>query len=525
MPGPWESTPSRAGTALGWLLGLACLAYLLALPPTLHMADEGYLLHTAKRVLHGEALYRDVFDFVTPGSFYSYALAFAVGGTTLTSARVLTALLNALAATCTYFLALQVASAAEALLAGLLVVVVCVPVWNMASHHWLATSLGLATAAVLLAERWRGSSRARPAAAGALAGLVVCSDQARGLWLVLWLATAVPALALARAAPGRGQRCAREVAWAAIGGAAVCSAVLGYAVWRSSLGELVYATYTFVVTAYYNQHVGRAGWSGAGPAADGLRYTWPWLLYAIPVLLALEAVALRDAIRQSGLHAQVVRASLLLLAVLMTAAILYFPDFVHVAIVAPFSFVVLAGLVHRARTRSALARRGGVGVAFRVAWVALVALVGVKAWRNAALAWQDNPVLTETAFGTIAGPAFQADALRELRPWLRDAAASPRLYAYPGDAWLYLVLPADNPTPFASLWLRVHTPEQMETAKQRLAREPTTPVLVNTFWVKRDDPFVAYVQANYQDVGGVGRLHRLFLAKPPPSPPDRPAGP
>jgi hypothetical protein len=146
-------SPARWTVGLGWGLGVGAFAYLLALPPTLHKADESYLLYEAKRIVQGQALYRDFFDFLTPGSFYLYASAYLVGGTNITTARVVTASLNALAVTTTYFLALRVASVAEALIAAALVVTICVPVWNMASHHWMATSLGLAAAAALLRDR------------------------------------------------------------------------------------------------------------------------------------------------------------------------------------------------------------------------------------------------------------------------------------------------------------------------------------------------------------------------------------
>src|SRR5215471_2714227 len=160
---PRESAGSRAPILVGWALGLACFVYLMALPPTLNTADESFILYEAKRVYQGQALYRDFFDFLTPGAFYLYALAYAVGGVSITSARTATSLLHALSVACTYFLALDVASMGEAILAGLLVVVICVPVWNMASHNWIATAFGLASAAVLLSTRWRDSARGRPA--------------------------------------------------------------------------------------------------------------------------------------------------------------------------------------------------------------------------------------------------------------------------------------------------------------------------------------------------------------------------
>src|SRR5262249_36153382 len=206
-----SSAEGRAPVLVGWLLGLVCFAYLMALPPTLNSADESFILYEAKRVWQGQAPYRDFFDFLTPGSYYLYALAYAIGGVSITSARAATSLLHAISVVSTYFLTLQVASMAEAIIASVLVVVICVPVWNMASHHWIATSFALASASVLLAHGWRASRRARPAAAGALAGLVVCTHQNRGVWLILWLVIAIPLLTLGRTGLRRWRECAREV--------------------------------------------------------------------------------------------------------------------------------------------------------------------------------------------------------------------------------------------------------------------------------------------------------------------------
>src|SRR5262245_66226412 len=103
----------RAAIVVGWVLGLACFAYLLALPPTLNTADESFILYGAKRVYQGQALYRDFFDFLTPGSFYLYSLAYAVGGVSITRARVTYALLHDLSAVGTYFLVLHVTRVGE----------------------------------------------------------------------------------------------------------------------------------------------------------------------------------------------------------------------------------------------------------------------------------------------------------------------------------------------------------------------------------------------------------------------------
>ena len=509
--------PSAAGrvpTVVGWLLGAACLAYLLALPPTLNGADESFTLYGAKRILQGQVLYRDFFDFLTPGSFYLYALAYAVGGVSITTARVTTALLNALSVVCTYFLTLYVASMAEAILAGLLVVVICVPVWNMASHHWLATAFGLAAAAVLLAPGWQGSTRARPAAAGALAGLLVCSHQTRGVWLVLWLAVAVPSLVIGRRDGARWRQAVRELAWTAAGGAAAGVPLLGYAVWRASFDEVRYATHTWVLRNYRSYNVGKFRWASYGAFwAGGLKYTSLRLMQATPALLAVEALGVLWAVWRRGLRLALVRLLVLLLALSAVGAIMYFPDIVHIAFVLPYVLVVLGGMLFRVRTWLVRSQAPAVRTVMRVAWAAALALVLGKAWTNGRIAWEESPVLYETAFGTLAGSDLQARTLQDLREKVpADGTAPARLFAYPTDAWLYLALPADNPTPFALLRPVYNTPEQMQTAIDRLEQDPRALVLVDGLMVKPDDPFVAYLRLRWRDVAGVGPP--VFLGAP-----------
>jgi hypothetical protein len=489
---------------------VASVAYFLSLPPTLNMADESFVLYGAKRILQGQALYRDFFDFVTPGSFYLYALAFEIAGVSITTARVVTALLNGLAVACTYFLAQRVAARAEAVIAALLVAVICVPVWNLASHHWIITALGLAAAAVLLAPGWSESSRGRPLAAGALVALAVCTHQQRGVWLMIWLGAAIPMLTWSRRDADRGRRGGGEMLWAALGGAAVCVPLLGAAVWQSSFAAMRYATETFVLSSYRSYHVGKMAWNGYNAAwADGVPYTLHWLFQALPALLLIEAAGLAVAAWRHDLRRQVLRAAVCLLAVCAALAIFYYPDVIHVAFVAPFSFVVIAGMVHRLRTRPGVRRIPAAPWLARLAFVALLAAIALKAQRNVDLAWKMNPVLFDTAFGTLAGWGDRADSLRDLRAALGAGADHPPpVFVYQSEAWLYLTLPADNPTPFAYLRPGYNTAAQIQDAIAALERAPAARVVVNAVMPLPGDPFMAYLTEHFRRVGGAGPLVR-----------------
>lgn len=507
---------ARQATLLGWGVGAVATAYLLAYPPTLNPADESFALYGAKRVWQGQALYRDFFDFQTPFSFYLYAIGYALGGVSITSARVVTALMNGLSAACTYVLARRVASTPEAILAGLLVPVICVPTWNLAGHHWPATAFGLAAAAVLLAPGWAGSARSRPAAAGALVGLLACTQASRGASMIPWLVVVVPALALGY---GRGWRgAARELAWTAAGGAAVCAAVFGYAVWRASLDEVTYATFTWVVTSYRQHNAGKTPWAGSGWIwAARQADTWMWLLHAVPWLLRLEAVWIVWDGWRFGIGTQGVRTAVLLLALSAIAGIAYFPDYVHVSFIMPFVLVVLAGMVHRVwAALPGLPRGLAVGL-----WTAAFAVVAVKAGANLQRARAAAPMRFDTAFGTLAGLPAHAETVRELRARLDvERNGPPPLFAHPTDAWLYLALPADNPTRYTLLRPGYNTPEQFAEALADIERDPRTAVVFNILGELPDDPVRERLEAHWQETarfGAVGegfRLYRLFQRPP-----------
>lgn len=495
---------------LGAALALGAFAYLMAYPPVLGGADESYILYEAKRLWEGDAPYRDFFDFIMPGTFYFYALAYAVAGPTIVAAKGATALLNAGSCALVFVLARHVASPVLAALAAAAFVVGMVPVWNHSGHHWLATLLSLATAAVVLADRWRDSSRFRPALAGGLAAALVCSHQSRGTWVALWLAIVVPLLAWARSHGAWPRRAVRECCWTALAAVAVAAPMLGWAVWRSSLQEVVYATYTSVVENYARANVGRVSWGesfdllGMKPDATA----WRWFLRAIPALLGIEALALAGTMLREGLRPHVVRAALFLLAVFTAGSVFYFPDYIHVATIAPFSLVVLAGLAQRLGAALVTLRRPMVTALWGIGCVLIAAAVVVQGARNLAGAWERNPVLVPSAFGTLATTEGGASALRDLRDRLvPDADARPRLFAYPADAWLYLAMPADNPTPFCLLKTGYNTPAQFDTAIARLRADPSAFILVRWLLLRSEDPIMELIRKEYETVAGIGPLH------------------
>jgi len=498
----------RAAVLLPLLVAVGVFAYQLAFPPSLGVADETYTLYGAKRVLEGQAPYRDFFDFITPLSFYYFALAYVLGGVTLAAARTAMAAANAISGALVFVLARRVAGVPEAGLAALGFATGCLPVWQVVSQHWLSTTLCLATAAMLLSERWRASRRLRPAAVGVLCGLAVCNEQERGAALALWLALAIPAIAW-----GEGRRPGRELVWAAGAGGVATLGILGHAAWRSSLAAVVDATVVFVLTGYRRTNVGKVAWGGANLLAWTFRsFALSWLATGIPVALAVEAVAIGAALRRRK-RVETTRLVLLLLAVLMSVSVLYYPDFIHLAFVAPFSFVVAAGLVHRVRTAPLTRTRLGWGMG-ALALVVCAAAAVVQGERSLALSRARAPERFRSAFGELAGDASTRTMLEAAQAAVAFVPAKSRtLYSYPADCWFHLTLPASDPLPFCLLMRGYNTPAQLRAAQDALERRLPDFVIVNFLMVKPGDPMIAVVRRGYRELRGLSYVQVLYARK------------
>jgi hypothetical protein len=156
----------------------------------------------------------------------------------------------------------------------------------------------------------------------------------------------------------------------------------------------------------------------------------------------------------------------------------------------------------------------------RLALCAALAVVALKAWDNVERAWRENPVLYDTGFGTLAGWQQRADALRELQEKLGIDGRPARVFAYQSDAWLYLALPAENPTPFALLMPHYNTTEQIQEAIDRLERDPDARVVVNLLGPRPDDPVMAYLRSHFREVASAGPVihgspvYRIFERPP-----------
>jgi hypothetical protein len=182
-----------------WLLLVVAAALVLCVPfiRTVHAlgeADEGVILLGADRLLHGDRLYVDFFEFLPPGSFLIMAGWFATVGTSLWSARCLAILVIVGIACLTYLTCRQVSKrpASSALIA--LAWLVTSPrqgFYMQISHHWFATLFSMMAAWAALAglgreRRWLQG----PLVAGLAVGAAAMVTPTRGAAAALAAATA-----------------------------------------------------------------------------------------------------------------------------------------------------------------------------------------------------------------------------------------------------------------------------------------------------------------------------------------------
>lgn len=466
------------------LVAALSFAYLLSYPLAMGRADESLSLYGAKRVLDGQVLYKDFFEYLTPLSFYIFAGFYYLGGTTLRAARVGMALIEAMGSALLFHLVRRVAGTLEAIIATLIFVCICLPTWPYASPHWMSTVLGLLVATVTLAETLQRSSRARPLVAGMLTGVAICIQQQRGVFLAAWLPLALAVLSSQRPRATRWRTLATEIVWGVGGAVVVTALVLGHAAWTSSPAAVRDAIYLFPTRHYGPTFSGRTAWAEVPPLTQAFRAsTWLWLLRISPVFLVAEGLLLLRGVRRRRDRPYLERACLWLLAALMTLAIWYLPDFIHVSFALPVLLIPGASALHELRSAAVWARvPAGRRIVTAGAWLFALAVAGNGA-ANVAYAWAIAPIRLETGFGVLDADPGMARLYHAVgRHLVRERDGRSLLYSYPTDAWLYLTLRADDATRFSTLIAGMYPDEHIQEVVDVVRRRrPGTVVVLIPF--------------------------------------------
>ncbi len=493
-----------------WLDLLVCLllfagsvTYIACWPATLGGADEGLFLYEAKRILQGDVFYRDIYDIITPGAHYVLALLYWTFGTNIVTAKVSMALLHGVTVVILYAICRVLnVQRALAVVPAFAYVALCQPVWPYASPHWVSTTLSL----VLMLMMLRRPPAARPVTAlipGLVAGMMIAVQQQRG---VVFLGAAATLLVLYHFIDrGFGWRVsatslASTVA-ALLAGAAliviplftVLLAVAGFTPLFRALIEHPLVTYRG-----YN----RASWGYV--ALMTLQFagtTFPRLLKYVPAILILAlGRGLRDWWQERNFDELKVQATLIVFGVFSAVSIAYFPDIIHLALIAPVFFIaVMESLAWLSRLLD------GFGAGTRpsrvvVAAVALVLVSGlaVQLYRNLDRSRGYFSESLETPFGHVDFPrgTKEIDIVRKTNGFLQDVP-SRTMFIYPVYASLYLMTDAKNATPYQMLIPRYNLPESIPEVIDILEQRQVPLVFVFKPYVSPDDPLLLYVRTHY----------------------------
>jgi hypothetical protein len=200
-----------------------------------NQGESGLWLDEATRVLRGEVMYCDFFEFVTPGVVYANALALAVMGSSAAAATCIPLLTGVLLAVTLWHISSKLLRGAWVAIPPLLFAAVIYPAYNMGNHKWWTWLFALGAIDLLLQP---GGKRLRDCAAGILLGAAILCTQDMGGAIAL-------GVVMAQVPDSRRQRIALTGALCAF-----LLLVLGWFAARSGMATLVYDLIVFPMTRY-----------------------------------------------------------------------------------------------------------------------------------------------------------------------------------------------------------------------------------------------------------------------------------
>ncbi len=229
-------------------LYLYCFAFFPPFLPVFSGIDD-YLLYLApaQRMAQGELIYRDFFEFVTPGTALVNLLFFKLFGLRPWVPNLLTVLLGAGLVWVGIAISRKLMSPSFALLPSVLFLLDARFYLASPVHHWYSSLAAMAGVAVLAERR----TTARIAAAGIFCGLCASFTQTKGLaaavgFLVfLWLE--------ARQLQSERREFFSNAGWFTAAFAATLLLVNGYFIWQAGPARFFWCTVVYVLTYYRQQ--------------------------------------------------------------------------------------------------------------------------------------------------------------------------------------------------------------------------------------------------------------------------------
>jgi len=232
-----------------WILcGAALYLYLVMFippgTPIVFGGDQMIYLLNATRMIDGKVMYRDFFQFTTPGTEVVYFCLFNMLGPHAWVPRAALIVIGACLTWLTVYLSRKVIGGVTAFVPGILFLIFPLRRDLDGTHHWYSVLAVLAAVAVVIEKR----TMRRLAVGGALCGLATWFTQARGILTVLAIATF---LVWERRELNQNRRSLWKEVGCVVGTfAASVVATNAYFVWKAGWERFLYCTVTFGLRYY-----------------------------------------------------------------------------------------------------------------------------------------------------------------------------------------------------------------------------------------------------------------------------------
>jgi hypothetical protein len=490
--------PTGRRKAIGLVLFLATIAYLWSLPHSLGWADEAYFLYESKRLADGQILYRDVFQFLTPFAPYAMAGTFSIFGTTIATARLATAVIHGLTVWMLWYASRVVGIRASlALLPAAAYMAVSQSTWPFASWHWFGTC----ETALLLLVLVRPPAWQRPTAMllpGIVSGLLIATQQQKGVVMAVAAAAIIIGEYVLRwraNLSSEGPALGTRLLTLGSGAVLVAGSALLIMVALAGFTPLFDAVVRFPLQSYPAR--ARSPWGFVGPisAHFGLA-TFPTLLKYLPLLMIPQTLIVLVALGRGTMSPQVRPALVvLMLGIASAISILYAPDYIHIAFIAPLFYFAAAQWLE---WLFAKIPPQGATIAGGIVATFIIAATTLHLYRNATRARADHPLPHETAFGRIDFEHRWQIVLIDTVRALLDRDPSRTLFCYPSISAPYLLANGTNPTPYQFFLAGVSPPAQIERVLQILTTRDVPYILYLPIFAGKGDPIRRYIDEHYR---------------------------
>ena len=210
--------------------------------PVLTRGDQTIYLLNAVRMVQGQLIYRDFFQFTPPGTELVYSTLFRLFGVRAWIPEAMLVVLGTSVAAFAVSISAKLMKGPSVLLPGILFLAMPFRVWLDGSHHWYST-LGVMAALRAVIER---RDPLRLALAGVLCGIATCFTQLPGFATVLGIGCF---LVLERR-QGKISALFKAAAWLIGPFLGAIAAGSAYFVWKAGLERFLFCTVVFGIKFY-----------------------------------------------------------------------------------------------------------------------------------------------------------------------------------------------------------------------------------------------------------------------------------